>query len=129
MVLLRAIEDLQTVTSRVYEQADALFRSAMANYHGTPSPAAPKDLARTLSKSVSNLTGSSYGMITSQGSIVSADGADATSGDGAEDVKRGWDWRKGIAVMAGKNAQGADVLRVLRVQIAKEMAKAYAAGA
>lgn len=117
MTLLRAVEDLQTVTSRVYDQAEVLFQATMASFHGTAVPS-PQDLLKSMAKSTSNLSGSSYGMVNSKGSIVSA--ADST---GQADIARGWDWRKGVAGMAGKNAKGSDVLRVLRVQIAKEMAK------
>ena len=41
-----------------------------------------------------------------------------------EDVKRGWDWRKGL----GEKAKGEDVLRVLRLGLAKDIAKHWIAG-
>lgn len=36
-----------------------------------------------------------------------------------EDRKRGWDWRKGLA----ENAKGEDVLRILRLGLAKDIAR------
>ena len=36
-----------------------------------------------------------------------------------EGRKRGWDWRKGLA----ENAKGEDVLRILRVGLAKDIAR------
>lgn len=36
-----------------------------------------------------------------------------------DDRKRGWDWRKGLA----KDAKGEDVLRILRLGLAKEIAR------
>ena len=41
-----------------------------------------------------------------------------------DDAKRAWDWRKGMA----KDATGRDVVRILRLGIAKETARAFAAG-
>lgn len=119
---MRAIEDLETVTSRIYEQVETLFQAAMSDYHGNRT-ASPKDLAKSLSKSVANLSGSTYGLVNSNGSIESANDSASAS---QEQIRRGWDWRKGIALTAGKSAKGSDVLRVLRVQIAKEMAKCWA---
>ena len=40
-----------------------------------------------------------------------------------EDVKRGWDWRKGVR----GNAKGEDILRILRCGLAKDMARAWVA--
>lgn len=36
-----------------------------------------------------------------------------------EDQKRGWDWRKGMAA----DAMGEDVLRILRLGLAKDIAR------
>lgn len=36
-----------------------------------------------------------------------------------EDRKRGWDWRKGLA----EDAKGEDVLRILRLGLAKDIAR------
>ena len=36
-----------------------------------------------------------------------------------EDEKRGWDWRKGLA----EKAKGEDVLRILRLGLAKDIAR------
>jgi len=120
MTLLRATEDLQTVSSRIYEQAETLLQAAMSDYNGSR-VISPQDLSKSMSKSVSNLAGSSYGMVNSHGSIESENRMDV----GQDESTRGWDWRKGLATVAGKNAQGEDVLRILRVQVAKEMARAW----
>ena len=120
MILLRAVEDLQTVTPRLYEQTEALFQAAMSDYHGTRT-SSPQELVKNLSKSTSNLSASSYGMVNSQGSIAST-----TDGQSQQKIARGWDWRKGIALAAGKSATGSDVLQILRVQIAKELAQCWA---
>ena len=36
-----------------------------------------------------------------------------------EDKRRGWDWRKGL----GQSAKGEDVLRILRLGLAKDIAR------
>lgn len=114
LLIIRAAEDLQTVTPRVYEQSEALFQSAIQHYHA-PAAASTQDLAKSLrlGKSVSNLSGSSYGMVDSQGSVRSVH---------EDGLKRAWDWRKGIVAVGGKNVRGEEMLRVLRVQVAREMA-------
>ena len=142
MTLLRATEDLESVSSRVYERAETLFQAAMSDYHG-PRVATPQDLSRSLlrNKTTSNgegandaLAGSSYGMVDSHGSVRS-EGEEGRNGDGDEGegrsttVRRGWDWRKGLAMVAGKSAKGADVVRLLRVQVARELAGAWGAEA
>lgn len=41
-----------------------------------------------------------------------------------EEVQRGWDWRKGL----GEKAKAEDVLRILRLGLAKDIAKHWIAG-
>ena len=119
MTLLSATEDLQTVSSRIYERAETLLQAAMADYNGSR-VATPQDLSKSLSAS-------SYGMVNSHGSLESEGNAMDSSRD-EDEANKGWDWRKGLATVAGKNAKGEDVLKILRVQVAKEMAKAWTEG-
>ena len=49
---------------------------------------------------------------------------DGKERDQVEKEKRGWDWRTGI----GKGTKGNDVLRVLRLGLAKEVARAWVDG-
>lgn len=39
-------------------------------------------------------------------------------------VKRGWDWRTGV----GRETRGSDVLRVLRLGLAKDISRAWTEG-
>jgi len=121
MSLLRATEDLQTVSSRVYEQAETLFQAAMSDLRGTQI-LSPADLTKSLSQSNPSLAGSSFAMVNSNGSLESEGRA---TNDSREEIYRGWDWRKGVDTVEGKKAKGEAVLRILRVQVAKEMAKAW----
>ncbi|PNS17330.1 hypothetical protein CAC42_7013 [Sphaceloma murrayae] len=130
MTILRATEDLQTVSSRIYEQSEALFQACMGAYTGAIA-SNPQDLAKSLQlhKSTSNLSGSTYGMVNSRGSIESEKTNGTGKGSETEDgIKRAWDWRRGIAMTMGKNAKGADVLRILRVGIAKEIGRGWIEG-
>jgi hypothetical protein len=85
----------------------------------------------SLQKSTSNLTtaSSQYSMIGSMdlGSVEGVSTESSTvlvQGGGVDDVKRGWDWRKGFP----RGAKGEDVIRILRLGIAKELGRAFAEG-
>ena len=117
--LLKAIEDLETVASRVYAQCNECFQSTMAAAHGARAP---------LKKSVSSMTASSgFSMVGSSlldsGTSVASGRSSAALGTAGE-VKRGWDWRKGL----GKEARGEDILRILRLGLAKDMTRAWVEG-
>lgn len=127
LLLIRAVEDLETVTPFVYSQAESLFKAAITNFSDSPGHLLPsQDLAKSISgalmaKSTTSLSASGYAMIGSTGSL------DTTNGEGGEKVRisRAWDWRKGAVAVGGKNVRGEEVLRVLRTQVAKEVAKAW----
>ncbi|MCJ1280981.1 hypothetical protein MMC26_000299 [Xylographa opegraphella] len=126
--LLSAIEDLQTVHPRIYDQCQECFRSTIA---------AAKDIRPSFSshelmkKSISSLTSSSgFSLI---GSSMLEDHNDASDSGGANGLtngthertttpeKRGWDWRVGMK----EGATGEDLLRMLRIGLAKDVAKAW----
>ena len=121
--VLKAIEDLQTVTSRVYAQCEECFRAATAAFEGRSAPAAPREL---LKKSMSSMT--SAGSFSLVGSSMLDSRTTEGSGSRAlikpeEGKRRGWDWRKGLA----KDARGDDVLRILRLGLAKDIARHWIA--
>lgn len=90
----------------------------------------PQDLAKSLrlAKSGSDLSGSAFGMVNSKGSIESEQTDDIVMTEGEADDTRAWDWRRGLVLAAGKTAKGSDVLRILRIAIAKEVGRGWAAG-
>ena len=45
-------------------------------------------------------------------------------GGKGDEVKRGWDWRKGV----GRRALGSDVLRVLRLGLGRDISRAWVEG-
>ncbi|OJD34349.1 nuclear pore complex subunit nup85 [Diplodia corticola] len=121
--LMRAAEDLQTAPSLVYAQCEEHLQAALAHAHGTGS--SNMEPPRSLKKSVSNLTASSYSLMGSsvfqstEGSGVLVDGE---SGTLSKDAKRGWDWRRGLS----HGAKGKDVCDFLRAKAAQELARAWA---
>ena len=63
--------------------------------------------------------GSNSGM---ESSVLTNGDSEAIVQDDGE--KRGWDWRKGM----DKDAKGEDVLRILRLGLAREVARAWMEG-
>lgn len=120
--LLAAVEDFDTAPSMIRSQCESVLSTTLAAAHeNQTSP------SRSQHKST---TSSQFSLIGSQdfGSFDTAGGRSTESsaflvGDGkgkGEEVKRAWDWRKGFP----KEATGSDVVRVLRMGIAREMARA-----
>ena len=135
--LLAAIEDLSTVSPRVFAATEECLRASLREYAGSrpPSPRA------VLKKSMSNASGTGSGFTYSfMGSELFSGGSEAGSsavvvrktgkgkgkGDGkAKDgSERGWDWRERFVQDSDENGQvdGKDVLRVLRMGLAEDLA-------
>lgn len=140
--LIQAAEDLQTVGSRIQEQCETVLRAALANYHdgSLPQSLSPtkrqQQQPRSLQTSRSAMSGSQFSLIGSSAfnsqempSPVSGSGSvmlvrqPGTSGKSnyGGDGKRGWDWRVGFA----RGATGKDVLGVLKLALAKEIADGW----
>jgi len=115
--LLKVAEDLQTVGPLVYGQCEEVLSSSLDNFHSKTTPSPDTILKRStrnrtaLEKSTSNLTASS------QFSLVGSSVIGDQSRSGG--VRRAWDWRSGLK----KGATAEDVLRILRLAIAKEVGR------
>lgn len=109
-ILLKAVEDIQTVGSRVYTACDDFFDLVLSSAQGLRG-STPADLMK---KSTSSLSGSSYVM---SGSSMLASHMHKSVAAGGR-VQRGWDWRKGFKA----TTKGEDVLRKLRLGLAKDLA-------
>ncbi|KAG8677279.1 hypothetical protein FPOAC2_03399 [Fusarium poae] len=107
-ILLKAIEDIQTVGDRVYSACDDFFNLVLESAQGLKG-STPQDL---MVKSTGGLGGSF--MMT--GSSVLVNHLHKSISAGAK-VNRGWDWRK--AWLA--TSKGEDVLRKLRLGLAKDL--------
>ncbi|KAI1502889.1 hypothetical protein F5X99DRAFT_417646 [Biscogniauxia marginata] len=110
--LLKAIEDIETVGSRVYEAADEFFKLVLASGHGKGST--PASLLNQSTPGLGGsfvMTGSS--MIASQlhQSVVKSGMVKGT-------VKRAWDWRASVYA----TSSSADVLKQVRLSLTKDLA-------
>ena len=116
--LLKAIEDLQAVGPRVYSACRDFLQTVIASGQGLKG-SSPTDMLR---KSTSNTSGSSFSMVGS--SMFASQLKQSMSSSGVlvkGNIKRGWDWRRGISA----STTGEDVLRILRLGLAKDLAKAW----
>ena len=118
--LLKAVEDIETVAPRVYAKCEEIFRATIRAYNGRGSPASPREL---LKKTMSSMTSAgSFSLVGS--SLLDSESIDTMSESRAlvkskEPQKRGWDWRAGLE----KDAKGEDIIRVIRLRLAKDLAK------
>lgn len=119
--LLAAIEDLSTVSSRVYDATEECLQAALRNFHGSQPPSPHAMLKKSMSSGTnSNFSFSMMGseMISgsSSGVLVSKPG-----GKGTDASVRGWDWRENFK---DKGSSGKDIVRTLRVALAAELSLA-----
>lgn len=108
-VLLKAVEDLETVGTRVFSSCDEFFRLVLASAQGLKG-STPADLTQSTGG-----LGGSFVMLS--GSSVLASKLHKSVGPSAK-VARGWDWRSGLRA----GASAADVLRILRLGLSRELA-------
>jgi hypothetical protein len=119
--LLAAIEDLQTVNTRVYDATEECLQAALRQYHGSRPPSPHAMLKKSMSSGTnSNFSFSMMGseMLAGSGTSVGGKSVGSAVLVGKDDTKRGWDWR---TQFKDKSSTGADVLRYLRIGIAKEL--------
>ncbi|KAF3013988.1 hypothetical protein E8E14_008394 [Neopestalotiopsis sp. 37M] len=113
--LLKAVEDIQTVGSRVFEAADAFFQMVMSSGHGKGST--PADLMK---KSTTSLGGS---FVMTGSSMVASQLHKSIRESGVlkGPIKRSWDWR--TSVVAGSTS--ADILKKIRLGLTKDIANIW----
>jgi hypothetical protein len=117
--LLGAIEDLQAVGSRIYDACAEFLQTVIASTPGLKG-STPADMLR---KSTSNMSGTgSFSMVGS--SMLASQLKQSMSSSGVlvkGNIKRGWDWRRGVSA----STSGDDVLKILRLGLAKDLANAW----
>ena len=123
-ILLKAIEDVQTVGSRVYETCQEFFQLVLASAPALLKGSTPADLMRKSTERGSMvLSGTS--MLASQLHRSVAGGGSPGKGAGPlppkGNAKRGWDWRSGLT----SSTSAEDVLRILRLGLTKDLAKLW----
>ncbi|KAI1003708.1 Nucleoporin [Podosphaera aphanis] len=108
-VLLRAIEDLQTVPTHVYAACVDFLNTVLAFDHPHKGPMSVDNLR----KSTTSHNGASH---------FSKSLTNARAGSRAEGAeKRGWDWREGMV----PGITGEDLLKKLRLGLAKDLARTW----
>lgn len=116
-ILLKAVEDLQTIGPRIYAQCEAMYQSALDHVHGSDVPS-PRALLR---KETSGMTASSHFSMVGSSMLDSIESGHLSEGSGVligRETQRGWDWRRGLK----RNTKGSDVLRVLRLRLSEAVA-------
>ncbi|KAI9810252.1 MAG: hypothetical protein M1827_006386 [Pycnora praestabilis] len=135
--ILSAIEDLQTVHPRVYSVCEDCLQTTLTNNSTTQSQSSlaqsqlPISPRATLKKTTSSMTGSSAfsligsEMLGSQSQHMNGGASMGSSGVLVQDnVEKGWDWRDGLS-NTKRDVKGEDLLRVLRLGLAKDIARAW----
>jgi hypothetical protein len=123
--LLKAAEDLESVNQRIFSRCTSTLQTTLAAARGSSLPS-PNNLLR---KSTSNMTtASSQFSLVGSSMLDSRETEQGMSSDGSAVLvkgllKRGWDWRTGLK----RDNKPADVLRILRLGIGKELARSWAA--
>ena len=123
-VLLKSIEDLQAVGPRVYSACSEFLQTVIASTQGLKG-STPSDMLR---KSTSNVSGTSSSFSLVGSSMLASQLKQSMGSSGVMvkgNIKRGWDWRRGISA----GTTGEDLLRILRLGLAKGLAKAWLAEA
>lgn len=115
-ILIKAIEDIQTVGSRVYDAADEFFKLVLASGHGLKG-SSPGDL---LKKSTGSL-GGSFMMTGSSMMASQLHQSVMKSGVVKGPIKRAWDWRTDI-VSSGSSG---DILKQIRLGLTKDLANLW----
>ncbi|KAI1380794.1 hypothetical protein F4677DRAFT_198627 [Hypoxylon crocopeplum] len=113
--LLKAIEDIQTVGSRVYDASDEFFKLVLASGQGRGST--PADLLKQSTSSLGGsfmMTGSSMMASQLHQSVVK-------SGVMKGPIKRAWDWRTGVF----SGSSSGDVLKQVRLGLTRDLANLW----
>ena len=123
--LVAAAEDLETSGALVRNQCEEVLRTALGAAHADTSVPEPRS---ALQKSASALSAESFDLIGSRDFSTDGQSTEASAvlvrGGRTADQERGWDWRAAFP----RDAQGGDLLRVLRLGVAREVARCFAEG-
>lgn len=120
--ILRAVEDISSVSESIFSTCEQCLDATMSDARGKPS----QSLKSTLRKSTNALTDASRSHLlesTVQSSGAGGDALRRTGQKKGQDVERAWDWRKGLS----STTSGHDVLKIVRVALAREIAAAWTA--
>ncbi|KAF2127946.1 hypothetical protein P153DRAFT_342945 [Dothidotthia symphoricarpi CBS 119687] len=122
--LLAAVEDLDTSSSLIRAQCEEVLATALAAAYDPSSPDTHNALHKSLSNSTAASSSDQYSMLGSMDFGLGQSSAVLVGGGRVDEGRRAWDWRKGFV----RGAKGADVVRVLRLGIAREIGRAFVEG-
>ncbi|KAK3378084.1 hypothetical protein B0H63DRAFT_562144 [Podospora didyma] len=123
--ILKAIEDLEAVGSRVRNACDEFLEVVLTSTPGGLKGSTPADLLRKSSAGgSSNLMLAGSSMVASQLQRLLGGGMGGQLHSG-RNTKRGWDWRKSVTA----KVKGKDVMNRLRTGLAKDLASLWLAEA
>lgn len=117
--LLKATEDIETVSGHIFEGSNTFFESVLSAAPGLKG-SSPHDLIR---KNTGGDSGSSSWVMT--GSSMFASQMQRSLGNYKANVNRGWDWRAGLT----SDTTSRDILRILRLNLTRELSKLWLAEA
>ncbi|KAF2719636.1 hypothetical protein K431DRAFT_272455 [Polychaeton citri CBS 116435] len=118
--LLRIVEDFAQVGGRVRDGAEELLKASVAAYKGT--------LNTSPEASQSGSLGGSWEILASQSLVLVKDATKGDSNGAAShhrQIKRQWDWRKGLNGIGSTDVGAKDVLATLRVALGMEVARGW----
>ncbi|KAI0472644.1 hypothetical protein GGR56DRAFT_651287 [Xylariaceae sp. FL0804] len=119
--LLKAIEDMQTVGSRVYDAADEFFKLVLASGQGKGST--PAGLLGQSTPSLGGsfmMTGSSMMASQLHQSVIKSGTLKGGGGAGGG-VRRAWDWRADVYAASGS----AELLKKVRLGLTRDLANLW----
>ncbi|RDA86296.1 hypothetical protein CP532_5660 [Ophiocordyceps camponoti-leonardi (nom. inval.)] len=114
-VMLKAIEDLETVGGRIYGIGDEFLHTVLASCPGLKG-STPADLM--MKRSTASLSDS---YVMSGSSMLASRLHETARGGQGERMSRGWDWRRAWTA----NTKGVDVIRKLRRGLARDLASLW----
>ena len=131
--LMRIVEDLDTAPGRIKQGAEGLLRASMNAYRNAGSPVGSGGLKKSrsnLSASGNGLGGSdSWDMLASSSWEMMVNSMESNDSKKhaktAVQIERCWDWRKGLDAIAGADIGCKDVVALLRVALAREVARGW----
>ena len=123
VTILKALEDLSTVSSTIYSHAEDCFKSAINSFHGS-APPSPRSMLKNSSSNMSASNGFSLVGSDLLGRSRSGESEPSVANSGVlvkGPVRRGWEWRKGVE----KEANSREVLEMLRYGLTKEVSRTW----
>lgn len=110
--LIGIVEDYAAAPARIHENANSLLSASLAAYLDATGagPKSKPDLSAS----------SSWDLIASQSLMVQSQ-----DGSTKADIKRAWDWRKGLIAVKGAKAGDSEVVALLREALAREVAAGW----